>query len=259
MIWITCGIMGSAPAEVKQLSDNNGPAVRPATVVPWTGGGAVLPGWPVDVDPHLSPEPDRAALLVIDTQVDFLDGGSSTIAGTSAVLPTLARLVRGFRAAARPVVHVVRLYEGADVDLPRRTLIASGAPVVRPGSPGSELAPDLRPAPGALLSPRELLAGQLQPLGDREWAMWKPRWGAFHRTPLDAHLRSLGVSTVVVAGCNYPNCPRATVYGASEHDYRTLIARDAVSGVAPLHLEEAARMGVLHAATADILARLPAS
>ncbi|SOD97598.1 Nicotinamidase-related amidase [Blastococcus haudaquaticus] len=215
--------------------------------------------WPADVDPHIAPEPERSALLVIDTQVDFLDGGSSPIAGTSAVVPTISRLVRGFRDAARPVVHVVRLYEGDDVDLPRRSLVASGAPVVRPGSAGSQLAPQLRPAPDARLSPRDLLAGQLQPLGPREWAMWKPRWGAFHRTPLDAHLRALGVSTVVVAGCNYANCPRATVYGASEHDYRTLIAQDAISGVEPLHLEEAARMGVLHATTAEILARLPRS
>ncbi|SNR90790.1 cysteine hydrolase family protein [Blastococcus mobilis] len=219
----------------------------------------MVPGWPADVDAHLAPEPDRSALLVIDTQIDFLDGGSSPVAGTSAVVPTISRLVRGFRAAGRPVVHVVRLYEGDDVDLSRRTLIASGAPVVRPGSPGSQIAPDLRPAPDARLSPRELLAGELQPLGPGEWAMWKPRWGAFHRTPLDAHLRALDVSTVVVAGCNYANCPRATVYGASEHDYRTLIVQDAISGLCPLHLEEAARIGVLHATTTAILARMTQS
>ena len=214
-------------------------------------------GWPADVDEHIAPEPERSALLVIDTQVDFLDGGSSPIPGTSAVVPTISRLVQGFRDAGRPVVHVVRFYEGDDVDLSRRTLIASGAPVVRPGSAGSQIAPDLRPDPDARLSPSDLLAGELQPLGPAEWAMWKPRWGAFHRTPLDAHLRALGVSTVVVAGCNYPNCPRAALYGASERDYRSLIARDAVSGLLPLHLAEAARMGVLHATATAILERLP--
>ena len=90
-------------------------------------------------------------------------------------------------------------------------------------------------------------------LGEREWALWKPRWGAFHRTGLDAHLRAHGVTTVVLAGCNYPNCPRATVYGASERDYRVLLASDAVSGVAPHHLEEAGRMGVGHAPTREVL------
>jgi nicotinamidase-related amidase len=213
--------------------------------------------WPLDGDPFIAPEMARSALLVIDTQVDFLDDGSSPIAGTSAVVPVISRLVQGFRDVGRPIVHVVRLYEGADVDLPRRTLIGSGASVVRPGSAGSQLAPELRPPGAPQLEPRELLSGRPQVLGPGEWAMWKPRWGAFHRTTLDDHLRALEVSTVVVAGCNYPNCPRATVYGASERDYRILIATDAVSGLRRLHVQEAVRMGVLHAGSDEILRRLP--
>lgn len=207
-----------------------------------------------DADPHIAPELARSALLVIDTQVDFLDGGASPIAGTTEVLPPIGRLLAAYRAARLPIVHVVRLYEGDDVDLPRRTLIASGAQVVRPGSPGSQIAPGLRPPAAADLDPSLLLAGRVQQLADDEWAMWKPRWGAFHRTPLDEHLADLSVSTVVLAGCNYPNCPRAAVYGASERDYRVLIAADAISGVTPIHLNEAERMGALHATTAGIIA-----
>jgi nicotinamidase-related amidase len=217
----------------------------------------MAPGWPADVEPLIAPELDRSALLIIDTQVDFLDDGTSPVAGTSAVVPAVSRLLRGFRDAGRPVVHVVRLYEGADVDLPRRTLIASGAPVVRPGSAGSQLAPALRPPGAPRLEARQLLSGRLQMLAPGEWAMWKPRWGAFHRTPLDDHLRALEVSTVVIAGCNYPNCPRATAYGASEHDYRTLLAADAISGLRRLHLQEAVRIGVLHARSDEIVRRLP--
>ena len=212
--------------------------------------------WPEDLDPHVVPELDRSALVVIDMQVDFADGGASPIPGTSEVVPLIARLLDGYRAAGRPVVHVVRLYEGDDVDLPRRTLIASGAPVVRPGSAGSQVVPGLRPPGAPRLDHERQLAGELQPLAPGEWAMWKPRWGAFHRTGLDEHLRDLEVTTVVLAGCNYPNCPRAAAYGASERDYRVLIASDAVSGVRPHHLEEAGLMGVVHAPGAEILRRL---
>ena len=211
------------------------------------------------VDPHIAPEWDRIALLVVDMQVDFLDDGASPIPGTRAVVPAVSRLLEGFRRAGRPIVHVVRLYEGRDVDLPRRTLIASGSPVVRPGSEGSQIAPDLRPPGAAPLDADRLRSGQLQALAPREWAMWKPRWGAFHRTGLDDHLRGLGVSTVVVAGCNFPNCPRATLYGASERDYRTLLAPDAVSGVLPLHLVEAGKIGVQNAPSDEILRRLAVS
>jgi nicotinamidase-related amidase len=217
-----------------------------------------MEGWQGGLDPHVVPELDRSALVVIDTQVDFADGGASPIPGTSEVVPVIARLLGAYRDAGRPIVHVVRLYDGDDVDLPRRTLIASGAPVVRPGSAGSQIVPELLPPGAPPLDPESLLAGALQPLADREWAMWKPRWSAFHRTALDEHLRGREVTTVVLAGCNYPNCPRAAAYGASERDYRVLLCSDAVSGVRPHHLEEAGLMGVVHAPTAEILQRLGA-
>jgi len=209
--------------------------------------------WPTDLDPYITPKLNRSALVVIDTQVDFLDGGASPIPGTSQVLPTIAELLTVYRAAGLPIIHVVRLYDGADVDLPRRSLIEAGAPVVRPGSPGSQIAAILRPQGAPDLDPHMLLAGRLQQLASSEWAMWKPRWGAFHRTPLDQHLQTHRVSTVVLAGCNYPNCPRATVYGASEHDYRVLIVSDAISGIQALHLDESGRMGAVHAPTVAVV------
>ncbi len=214
-----------------------------AQMAPWLG----------DFDPHCAPELDRSALLVIDTQVDFVDGGTSAVCGTTQVVPLIARLLAAYRMARRPIVHVVRLYDGDDVDLPRRALIAAGASLVRPGSAGSQIVPALRPHGAAALDPKALLAGELQEFGPGEWAMWKPRWGAFHRTPLDRHLCALAVSTVVIAGCNYPNCPRATVYGASERDYRVLMVSDAISGVRPHHLDEAGLMGVFFTPGSKVL------
>ena len=205
------------------------------------------PTWPDDLDPFIAPELSRSALIVIDTQRDFVDGGSSPIAGTSAVLPSIRELVSAYRSANKPVVHVVRLYDGVDVDLVRRSLIATGASIARPGTEGSQIVDELRPANGPLLDPELLLSGMPQELGANEWAIWKPRWNAFHRTGLDAHLKSLNINTVVLAGCNYPNCPRASVYGASERDYKVLIVSDAISGIDARHLEEASRIGAAYA------------
>ena len=202
------------------------------------------------VDQHIAPELASSALVVIDTQVDLVDGGASPIAGTTQVLPAITRLLTVYRAAHLPIVHIVRLYDGDDVDLPRRTVMAAGASIVRPRSAGSQIVPELRPRGAPALDADVLLAGRAQELAPREWALWKPRWGAFHRTSLGQHLRDLDVTTVVIVGCNYPNCPRATVYGASERDYRVLVIdQDAISGIQPYHLEEAQRMGVLHAPT----------
>lgn len=210
----------------------------------------------MSADAHTAPHLSTSALLVIDMQRDFLDGGASPVTGTSHVLPAVADLTGAYREAGLPIVHVVRFYDGDDVDLPRRSLIASGAAIVRPHSPGSQIPRELLLAGAPELDPELLLAGGLQELARDERAMWKPRWGAFHRTPLDAHLRRLGADTIVIAGCNFPNCPRATIYGASERDYRTLIVEDAVSGVLPLHLEEAERIGAGHLRVAELKDRI---
>lgn len=205
-----------------------------------------------DLDPHIAPHFDRAALVVIDTQVDFAEGGRSPVAGTTAIVPRLATLVDAFRAAGRPIVHVVRLYAGDDVDLVRRTLVASGSGPVAPGAAGSQILDALLPAGAPDLDHELLLRGEAQPLGPDEVVLWKPRWSAFFRTPLDAHLRTRNVDTVVIAGCNFPNCPRATAFDASELDYRTVLAADALSGATPDRLDEIERIGALAAATDDL-------
>ncbi len=203
------------------------------------------------VDPYLRPHWGRSALVTIDVQRDFLDQGAAPIPGTTEVLPFIAEILDAYRAARLPIVHIVRLYAGDDVDLVRRTALSAGASIVRPHSAGSQLALDLRTLGAPELDAERLLAGGIQQLGPSEVAIWKPRWSAFYRTPLHHHLSGLDVDTVVIAGCNYPNCPRATLYDAAERDYRTVLASDAISRLTPLHLEEAAEIGAL-AASAEL-------
>jgi nicotinamidase-related amidase len=197
-------------------------------------------------DPYTAPHLEAAALVTIDVQRATLDGGSLEIPGTSAALAAMARLADAFRSAGRPIVHVVRLYreDGSNVDPCRRSLVEGGARILAPGDEGSELAPGLAPDGAPALDTQALLAGGLQPLGPAEWAMYKPRWGAFYETPLEDHLRGLGVDTLVVCGANFPNCPRTSIYEASERDFRIVVAADAVSGVYDRGRAELAGIGV---------------
>lgn len=214
-------------------------------------------GTPTSDESFTAPHIASSALLVIDTQVDFLDGGANPVAGTSARLPGIVRLVQAYRSTGRPIVHVVRLYDGDDVDLVRRAAVRDGAPMLRPGSAGAQLAPGL--LPGLELDCDALLAGELQRVTTTEVVMWKPRWSAFHRTPLDSHLHDLRVDTVVVAGCNFPNCPRATVFDASERDYRVVVAHEATSQVTPDRLADAVQLGVHAMTTEAVLGALAAA
>jgi nicotinamidase-related amidase len=123
------------------------------------------------------------------------------------------------------VIYVVRLYlpDGSNADRCRRRVIKC-APALAPGTPGAQLALGLL-AESVDLDPDVLLAGKVQEVGPLEVVVFKPRWGAFFETPLLAQLDKAGVTTVVFAGCNFPNCPRTSTYEASERDYRIGSAR----------------------------------
>lgn len=197
-------------------------------------------------DEHIRPQFDRSALLTIDLQADFVTGPYE-VPGTEQVVPAVSALVRAFRAASRPIIHIVRLYlpDGGNADICRRSLIASGARLAAPGSWGSGLADGLVSAGRTALDSDRLLSGQVQELGVGEHIIYKPRWSAFYQTPLQEHLADRGVTTLVVAGCNYPNCPRATIYDGSARDYRLVIAADATSGFTDQARGEMTAIGVM--------------
>ena len=186
------------------------------------------------------------ALITVDTQRDTLDGEPLEIPGTSAILPRLQRLLHAFRTVRMHVVHMVRLYkeDGSNVDLCRRSMVESGAAILRPDSSGAELAAELLPEPSTRLDAELLLSGGTQQIASREVIVYKPRWGAFYGTPLEAHLRKLGVSSLAFTGCNFPNCPRTSIYEAGERDFRIVLVEDAVSGLYERGKEEMENIGV---------------
>lgn len=208
---------------------------------------------------YTRPEWSRAALVVIDMQSEFMDGGALPVPGTSEIVERVAALAAAFRAAGRPVAHVVRFYEpgGTDVDLPRRAAVEAGAKIAAPGSAESQIPAAVLGEP-VLLQPELLLAGDPQPLGADEAVFFKPRWSAFFRTGLESWLRERQVTTVVVAGCNLPNCPRATLFDASERDYRTVLVSDAVSQASEERLADLQAIGVNLITLSELLGNISA-
>lgn len=200
---------------------------------------------------------DAVALIVIDAQNDFIDG-AMPVAGTSEVLPGAAALLEGFRAAGRPIVHAIRLYPpgGSDADPIRRADIENGRSVVAPGSHGACIPVILTEGREAPLDTEALLAGELQTLSDDEVVLYKPRWSAFYRTRLLEWLTERGITSVLVAGCNLPNCPRATLFDATERDLRAGIVTDVVSQATPERLADLSFIGVQHVTAREVLDRL---
>ncbi|MBC6405156.1 MAG: cysteine hydrolase [Rhodospirillales bacterium] len=205
------------------------------------------PGPEQDYQDYTAPQRSGAALLTINAQVDFLQPDSPLrTKGMQTARPAVKRLVQGFREYDLPIVHCVRLYrpDGSNVDISRRHMVEEGLRVLMPGTKGAELAPDVAPEGAPRLTPEALLAGEFQELASREWAMYRPRWGTFHGTGLEAHLKQLGVTTLVICGFNFSTSGRATLYEGGARDFRLVLASDAVSNAEEEGLKELGRIGV---------------
>lgn len=173
-----------------------------------------------------------AALVVIDMQNGFVDPRSALcIAGAAATVPACARALRAARSQGMRVFHVRRNYaaDGSDVEAVRYRAWSQG------GRPLSDADPESLRAPAEL----EEACG--------ETVVWKPRFSAFFQTRLDATLRRLGISTVVLAGTTTPNCIRSTCYDALSIGYNVVVLEDATSSRTPevqsANIEDMATIG----------------
>ena len=193
------------------------------------------------------PRKDKAAVVTLAAQRDCMQPGSPVgRSGTGRVLAAMKRLVTGFRSRGAPILHTVRLYrpDGSNVDACRRRAVEEGLRVLMPGSIGAELVDEVRPDPKIRLDGTHLLNGGLQELGPREWALYRPRWGAFHGTCLEDQLSRLGIDTVVLCGCNFGTAVRATIFEATARDFRVVVVPDAVFGASEQDVAELGRIGV---------------
>ena len=131
-------------------------------------------------------------------------------------LPNIARLLPVARAAGVSVVHCVvqRRPDGLGSNHNAKIFAFGAAGVdISPGSPGTELVPELDAQPSDLVL--------------RRWHGIGPMGG----TDLDAVLRNLGVSTVVTVGVSVNVAITNLVMDAVNAAYRVVVPRDAVAGI----------------------------
>ena len=82
--------------------------------------------------------------------------------------------------------------------------------------------------------------------------MSNSRENTVYQTPLEAYLREQQISTLVFSGCNFPNCPRTSIYEASERDFRVVLVEDAMSGTYERGKEELGRIGITIASAEEV-------
>ena len=167
------------------------------------------------------------ALLIVDMQNDFVRVGAALeVIDAKATIPANQALLRFFRGRGLPVVYTkfitfpapVLLWEWSPQALPPTKCCWKGhkrfyADVGREQE-CTDVIDELAPLPG-------------------EHQVEKFNYGAFHATPLEPILRSLGVESLVVTGTVTQICVEETARQAFHHGFRTTMVRDAVSSFAP--------------------------
>ncbi len=204
---------------------------------------------------YTKPNFKSSALITIDVQRDTLDGQPLEIKGTSDALPQIRLLLDFYRKNNLPIIHIVRIYkaDGSNVDICRKEIVEQGTSLLKENSIGAELAKELFENDNIRYNSKLLLDGGIQNISDSEVIIYKPRWGAFYNTPLDQHLNNLSVDTLIFTGCNFPNCPRTSIYEASERDYKIVLAEDALSGLYEQGKKELENIGVIIEKTSEII------
>ncbi|NGO53916.1 cysteine hydrolase family protein [Allomesorhizobium camelthorni] len=169
--------------------------------------------------------PSTTALVVIDMQRDFAEPGGfgaslgNDVSRVQAIIPTVRRLMDGFRAAGLPVIHTMECHRPDLSDLPPAKR-DRGSPAIRIGDPG--------PMGRVLIAgePGTAIIAEVAPLPG-EIVIEKPGKGAFYATSLSDVLTRMGARQLVFAGVTTEVCVQTTMREANDRGYECLLGEDA--------------------------------
>jgi nicotinamidase-related amidase len=150
--------------------------------------------------------PGKSALLVVDMQEFFLDASSPTFTcGAAAILPSVKKMIRAFRAGRRPVIFTRHVHHPDNLDSGIMGWWWEGKCLE--GSPESEIHPSIAPRAN-------------------EKVVFKHRYSAFYNTDLETVLRCLKIEDLVIAGVMTNMCCESTARDAYYRDYRVFFPAD---------------------------------
>ncbi|WP_433474100.1 isochorismatase family protein [Spirillospora sp. CA-142024] len=182
----------------------------------------------------------KKALIIVDVQNDFCEGGSLAVAGGAAVATAVSAHVAEHR---QEYAHIVatrdfHLDPGAHFS-DRPDFVDTWPPHCVIGTPGADFHPNLA------LAPIEAVFGK-----GRETAAYSGFEGsADDETPLADWLASRGVDAVDIVGIATDHCVRATAVDAARAGLRTTVLLDLTAGVSKTTvdraLDELAQEGVV--------------
>jgi biuret amidohydrolase len=176
-------------------------------------------------------DPERAALVVIDMQRDFLEPGGfgetlgNDLAPVIEIIPTVAELIETFRMKHWTILHTRESHAPDLSDCPPAKR-ARGKPSLRigddgpmgrilvRGEPGNDIVASCAPAPGEIV-------------------IDKPGKGMFHATDAASILKQRGITQLVFGGVTTEVCVQTSMREANDRGYECLLIEDATASYFP--------------------------
>ena len=146
----------------------------------------------------------QRALIVIDVQNDYFEGGKFPLWNTAETLARIVAAIEHANAQGIPVILVQHLCAGGEA-----------APMFGAGTPGAQI------------HPRILAAAPQATIVSKAYA------DSFHETTLAATLQQLGVDELLVCGMMTQNCVTHTAISRAADKYKVAIVSDCCTTVSP--------------------------
>ena len=157
------------------------------------------------------------ALIIIDVQNDYFNGGAMELVGMEAAAENCARLLQAFRHQDQSVYHIQHLS------------LREGAGFFIPGTPGCKIHPSVQPE-------------------GVEAVITKHFPNAFRDTSLEDMLRSAGISELVLCGAMSHMCIDTTTRAAFDLGFSCTLIDDACATRDLQFGERVVRAADVHAA-----------
>jgi len=138
----------------------------------------------------------KTALLMIDIQNDYFEGGTMTLSGSGIAARNAGKILERFRTTGLPVVHIQHIATKAD------------ATFFLPGTWGAEIHPYVTPL-------------------EQEQVIIKHFPNSFRETGLHEYLQSMGITDLVICGMMTHMCVDATTRAAKDAGYTCTVIGDA--------------------------------
>ncbi|WP_459213005.1 cysteine hydrolase family protein [Aquimarina rhabdastrellae] len=138
----------------------------------------------------------NTALIVIDLQNDYYEGGKNTLSEVDAATQNARLLLDKFRADQLPIFHVQHVFASDE------------APFFCPNTSGSEIHPKVQPLEGEKLIVKQYV-------------------NAFKDTTLLNDLRIAGIQNLIICGAMSHMCVAGTTRAASDLGFNCTVIEDA--------------------------------